>query len=99
MPCGQTYCAQLYYSFTVTGGPMTVGSLCVGCLAQDEHGNSTPTRTFIVTVTDYVHDVTPPVFQNVPGPITAVADSSGRALLSWPAITATDDHDGVRSVQ
>jgi hypothetical protein len=63
-PCGATWCAQVYFSFTVTGGTppynlvcgaypgslFTVGSHTVGCLAQDHAGNSTPTATFTITV-------------------------------------------------
>jgi hypothetical protein len=108
MPCGQSYCAQVYFTFTATGGTppynfvcgaypgslFTVGSHGVGCMAQDSRGNSTPMSTFTITVTDYVHDVTPPVFQNVPGPITATADASGRAVLSFTPLTAIDAHDG-----
>jgi hypothetical protein len=108
MPCGQSYCAQVYFTFTASGGTppynfvcgaypgslFTVGSHNVGCMAQDFRGNSTPMATFTITVTDYVHDVTPPVFQNVPGPITATADASGRALLSFTPLTAIDAHDG-----
>jgi hypothetical protein len=107
MPCGQDYCAQVYFSFTASGGTppynfvcgaypgslFTVGSHNVGCLAQDSRGNSTPTATFTITVTAFVRDTTPPVFQNVP-PIFATADSSGRAVLSYPLPTATDNIDG-----
>ena len=108
MPCGQSYCAQVYFTFTASGGfppynfvcnfypgnLFLVGSHSVSCLAQDSKGNSTPQKAFTVTVTDYVHDVTPPVFQNVPGPITGIADSSGRAVLSFTHPTAIDAHDG-----
>jgi hypothetical protein len=108
MPCGQSYCAQVYFTFTASGGGppyrfvcgaypgslFTVGSHIVGCIAQDSLGNSTPEARFTITVTDYVHDVTAPVFQNVPGPMTATADGSGRAVLSWAPLTAVDDHDG-----
>jgi hypothetical protein len=109
MPCGQTYCAQVYFTFTASGGTppynfvcgaypgslFTVGPHNVGCLAQDSRGNSTPIATFMINVTDYVADTTPPVFQNVPGPISATADDSGRAVLSFTPLTAIDAHDGV----
>jgi hypothetical protein len=108
MPCGGSYCAQVYFTFTASGGTppynfvcgaypgslFLVGSHNVGCLAQDSRGNSTPIKTFTITVTDYVHDVTPPVFQNAPGPISATADASGRALVSFTPLTAIDAHDG-----
>jgi hypothetical protein len=63
-PCGQTTCAQVYYSFTVTGGTppytlvcnlpsgglFTVGAHTISCLAQDSKGNSTPNASFTLTV-------------------------------------------------
>jgi hypothetical protein len=65
MPCGQTFCAQVTYAFTVTGGTppytlgcnlasgglFTVGSHAVRCSAQDSRGNSTPKASFTLTVT------------------------------------------------
>src|SRR5581483_5331096 len=65
MPCGQTYCAQVMYTFTVSGGTppytlgcnlpsggeFTVGAHTVSCMAQDSAGNSTPQASFTVTVT------------------------------------------------
>ncbi|MDX6467541.1 MAG: endo,4-beta-xylanase [Gaiellaceae bacterium] len=107
MPCGQDYCAQVNFSFTASGGSppynfvcgansgslFTVGSHNVGCLAQDSRGNSTPIATFSITVTAYATDTTPPVFHDVP-PISVTADSSGRAVLSYPLPTATDNVDG-----
>jgi hypothetical protein len=107
MPCGASYSAQVSFSFTASGGMppygfvcnfysgnvFLVGSTTVSCLTQDFRGNSTPMATFTVTVTPFVRDTTPPVFQNVP-PIVVTADSSGRAVLSYPLPTATDNADG-----
>lgn len=108
MPCGQSYCAQVLFSPTASGGTppyrfvcssdgssflFLVGSRPVSCMAQDAAGNSTPMATFTITVTEFVRDTTPPVFQNVP-PIVATADDSGRAVLAYPLPTATDDSGG-----
>ncbi len=63
--CGQSNCASVDYSFTVTGGyppynlvcnlpsggQFTVGTHTVSCLAQDSKGNSTPPASFQLTVT------------------------------------------------
>jgi hypothetical protein len=63
--CGQSNCAQVVYTFTVSGGyppyrlvctPVDSGGLflvgthTVSCLAQDSAGDSTPYASFTVTV-------------------------------------------------
>lgn len=62
--CGQSDCAEVDYTFTVTGGTppyrlvcnlppglFIVGTHVVSCLAQDSLGNSTPQASFTITVT------------------------------------------------
>jgi len=63
-PCGQTYCAEVNYSYTITGGyppytllcnlnsgsMFTVGAHTVSCYAEDSQGNTTPAATFTITI-------------------------------------------------
>src|SRR5579875_3423090 len=63
--CGQSNCAQVFYTFTVSGGyppynlictPVNsggmflVGTHTVSCLAQDSEDDSTPYASFTLTV-------------------------------------------------
>ncbi len=75
-----------------SGTTFKIGSTTVTCTATDKAGAGAM-ATFEVTVTD-----NPPVFSNVPAPITKEATSSSGAVVSYTDPTATDPAGGTDPV-
>jgi hypothetical protein len=76
------------------GSIFVLGDTTVTCTATDASGNSSPPKSFKLTV----QDKTPPAIAGTPAQIGATATSSSGAAVSYTNPTATDLVDGARPV-